>query len=230
MTLIPSTSTFSAPLQFRRNQDFFVSSNIELNCNVSLSTIIQWTISICNSTCSSSFSFDQSVKTTLSELYVPARILPLGIYQLTLTVSMSVSSSLRSSASAYVRITSSGITANLVQLGTSMITSGYQQNLKLDPGTYSVDPDISQFNGSVSHTFIELSIFNHLILRIGLMHTIVEFMACSIFPILMVHYYPLMIAGLIFRILRVYQIAKQLFNMMVLVLDPNPLSSFELIH
>ena len=80
------------------------------------------------------------MKTTFSELYVPARKLPLGIYQLTLTVSMSVSSSLRSSASAYVQITPSNITANLIQLGTSMITSGYQQNLKLDPGTYSVDP------------------------------------------------------------------------------------------
>ena len=158
MTLIPSTSTFFAPLQFRRNQDFFISSNIELDCNVSLSTIIQWTISSCNSTCSSSFSFDLSVKTTLSELYVPARILPLGIYQLTLTVAMSVSSSLRSFASAYVRITSSGITANLVQLGTSIITSGYQQSLKLDPGTYSVDPDANQFNGSVSHTVIRISI------------------------------------------------------------------------
>ena len=186
MTLIPSTSTFSAPLPFRRNQDFFISSNIELDCSASLSTTIQWTISICNSTCSSSFSFDQSVKTTFSELYVPVRKLPLGIYQLTLTVSMSVSSSLRSFASAYVRITPSNITANLIQLGTSMITSGYQQNLKLDPGTYSVDPDADQFNGSVSHTLIVISIFNLLIIRIGLIHIIVEFMDYSIFQILMV--------------------------------------------
>ena len=98
------------------------------------------------------------MKTTLSELYVPARILSLGIYRLALTVSMSVSSSLRSSASAYVRITAAGITANLVQLGTSMITSGYQQNLKLDPGSYSVDPDANQFNGSVSHIYQNLDL------------------------------------------------------------------------
>ena len=180
VTLIPSTSTFSAPLQFRRSQDFFISSNIELNCNVSLSTIIQWTISICNSTCSSAFSFDQSIKTTLSELYVPPRKLPLGIYRLTLTVSMSMSSSLRSSDSAYVRITPSNITANLIEFGTSMITSGYQQNLKLDPGTYSVDPDADQFNGSVSHIFLRISISNLRILRIGLIHIIVEFMDYSI--------------------------------------------------
>ena len=62
------------------------------------------------------------------------------------------------------------------------------------------------------------------------MHIIVEFMDYLIFQILVVSYYPLMIKELIFRIHRAYQIAKQLFSLMVLVLDPNPLSSFELIH
>ena len=151
MTFISSASTLSKPLQFRRNQDFFISSSIKLNCNVSLSTIIEWTISKCNSSCLSSFTFDPTIKTTSSELYVPARTLPFGIYELRLIVIMSVSSSLRSSALAYVQITSSGITANLVKLGTSMITSGYQKHLKLDPGTFSVDPDGNAFNGSVSH-------------------------------------------------------------------------------
>ena len=187
VTLIPSTSTLSSPLQFRRNQDFFISSNIELDCNVSLSTIIQWTISNCTSTCSSLSSLDQSIKTTLSELYVPARTLPLGIYELKMTVSMTVSSTLRSSASAYVQITASGITANLVRLGTSMITSGYQQDLKLDPGSFSVDPDEDVFNGSVSLIFIEISFSNLLFLRIGLTNIIVEFMDCSIFQTLVVH-------------------------------------------
>ena len=121
---------------------------------MSLSIILQWTISKCSSTCSSSsFSFDQSIITTLSELYVPARTLPLGIYTLKLTVIMSASASVRSSSSAYVQIKSSGVIANLVALGTSMITSGYQQDLQLDPGTFSVDPDENVFNGSVSHTW-----------------------------------------------------------------------------
>jgi predicted phage tail protein len=50
----------------------------------------------------------------------------------------------------YVQITQSGITANLVQLGTSMITSGYEQDLNFNPGTYSVDPDENYFNSSVN--------------------------------------------------------------------------------
>ncbi len=61
---------------------------------------------------------------------------------------------LSASASAYLRITPSGITANLVQYGTSMITRGYQQDLLLDPGTFSVDPDTTTFNASVSFLII----------------------------------------------------------------------------
>ena len=90
--------------------------------------------------------------TTFNEIFIPAKTLPYGTYELTLTVSMSAAPQLRSSASAYVKITPSGITANLVQYGTSMITRGYEQDLLLDPGTFSVDPDATTFNASVSLT------------------------------------------------------------------------------
>jgi hypothetical protein len=150
--LIPSTSSLSSPMQFRRNQDFYISSNIELNCNNSLSTITKWTIYNCTTTnCLSQIDIDQTVSTTFSELYIPARTLPYGIYQLKLTVTMIVSSHITSSSSDYVKITPSGITANLVQYGTSMITRGHEQDLTLDPGTYSVDPDGYAFNATVSH-------------------------------------------------------------------------------
>jgi hypothetical protein len=66
---------------------------------------------------------------------------------------------LTSSSSIYVRITPSGITANLVQLGTSMITSGYQQNLTLNPGNYSIDLDGYQLNASVSFYLIFIYFF-----------------------------------------------------------------------
>ena len=57
---------------------------------------------------------------------------------------------LKSSASTYVKITSSGIVVNLVAYGTSMITRGYEQDLTLDPGRYSVDLDGNVFNAEVS--------------------------------------------------------------------------------
>lgn len=148
--LIPGVSSFLSPIQFRRNQDFYFSSNIELNCNDSLSTNMRWRIYNCTSICSSEIALDRTIVITSNELYIPSRTLPYGIYQLNLTVSMIVSSSLTSTVSAYVRITASGITANLIQLGTSMITSGSEQDLVLDPGSNSVDLDGYLFNASVS--------------------------------------------------------------------------------
>ncbi len=95
---------------------------------------------------------------------------------------------LSSSASAYVKITPSGITANLVQYGTSMITRGYQQDLLLDPGTFSVDPDATIFNASVSFLVINKSYSVLLSNRIGTIIIIVEFMVFMIFQILADYY------------------------------------------
>ena len=148
--LIPSTSTLLSPLQFRRNQDFSIDSYLQLRCDQSLSTINQWTIHNCTTVCSTAIQIESMLVTTSSELYIPAKTFPYGTYQLILTVSMSIASTLSSSASAYVRITPSGITANLIQYGTSMITRGHEQDLLLDPGTFSMDPDETVFNASVS--------------------------------------------------------------------------------
>lgn len=95
--------------------------------------------------------------TTFSELFIPARTLDFGLYQLELTVTMLVAPQLTSSVSAYAQINPSGVTANLIPLGTSVITSGQQKDLLLDPGTYSVDPDTDQFNASVSTSRLETS-------------------------------------------------------------------------
>ena len=93
---------------------------------------------------------DPSVSTTFSEVFLPAGTLAIGVYELTLTVTMVKSPELSSSLSAYVRIIRSGIQTNLIQLGTSMIVRGYEQNVTLDPGSFSVDLDGDVFNGSVS--------------------------------------------------------------------------------
>jgi hypothetical protein len=92
----------------------------------------------------------QTVTTTLSELFIPAQSLAYGTYELKLTVTMTAVPNLTSSASTYVQIIPSNIQANLLQFGTSMITQGHQQNLTLNPGSFSVDPDTITFNASVS--------------------------------------------------------------------------------
>ncbi|CAF1035223.1 unnamed protein product [Adineta ricciae] len=149
ITLIPSTSSLSSPLQYRRSQDFSISSYLQLNCSLSLSTTIKWIITNCTSTCSSSpIQLPQTLITTSTELFIPGKTLTYGTYQFTLSVTMIASSHLSSSTSAYIKIIPSGITPNLIQFGTSMITRGYQQQLTLDPGLFSVDPDALTFNAT----------------------------------------------------------------------------------
>ena len=152
--LIPSSSNLSFPLQFRRDQGFHISSRIEFNCNKSFQLQMQWNIS----NGSNLLMVDPSViTTTKSELFLPSRTLPFGTYQLTLTVTVNVSSNVTTtSKSAYVQINPAGTTANLVPLGTSLITRGEGQDLQLNPGLYSVDLDEEQFNASVNPSFISL--------------------------------------------------------------------------
>ncbi len=148
--MIPGSSTLSSPIQFRRGQDFYIVSIIALHCNDSLAIKTQWIINNCTSNCSYQIQLDPTVLTTFSELYIPARTLAYGIYKLDLTVTMIKYPLLKTTVSVYVQITPSEITANLVQLGTSMITSGFETDLTLDPGSYSVDPDQNVFNATVS--------------------------------------------------------------------------------
>jgi hypothetical protein len=116
--------------------------------------MIEWAIYKCDSNCSVRIDIDKSLVNTLSEIFIPARTLAYGIYHLKLTVSMRISPKLTASADAYVRIIPSGITASLVQYGTAMITQSHQQDLILDPGSYSNDLDQTLFNTSVClHSF-----------------------------------------------------------------------------
>jgi hypothetical protein len=98
----------------------------------------------------SEIQLDASIITTSSELFIPVNTLLYGTYELKLTVTMTASPSMTSTAFVYVTVIPSSITANLMQYGTSVIVNGYQQDLTLNPGAYSVDPDANTFNASVS--------------------------------------------------------------------------------
>jgi hypothetical protein len=164
LILNPSSSNVSFPLQFRRDQDFSISSTIELNCNKSFRLGMEWTIS----NGSSSLLVNPSlVNLTTSELFLPPRTLPLGVYQLTLTITFNVSSNVTTSAkSTFVQINSAGVTANLVPLGTSQITRGEQQDLQFNPGLNSVDLDGDPFNASVNLPRLSFSLYSD-----GLIHS-----------------------------------------------------------
>ncbi|CAF1016276.1 unnamed protein product [Rotaria sordida] len=148
IALFPSPSSLESPLQFRRSQDFYISATLTLNCAESLDIERRWSVFECTPNCSIEAKIDSSIKLILNELFIPARTLSYGVYELKITVTMTASSNLISSESSFVKINPSGITANLVQFGTSLITSSYEEDLILNPGNFSINPDETTFNAS----------------------------------------------------------------------------------
>ncbi|CAF3914703.1 unnamed protein product, partial [Adineta steineri] len=98
ITLVPGQSSLVSPLQYRKSQDFSITSMIQLDCSGSLSTITKWKITSCTSICSDQVQTDPTITTTLSELYIPAKTLAYGIYQLTLNITMVDTPNLKSSS------------------------------------------------------------------------------------------------------------------------------------
>ena len=152
MSIIPGIANLTHPIQIRREEDFYLSSTLDIVCNASYQLSYQWHIYNCSaSQCSASINVN--FPSTSNEYFLPARTLPLGLYKIEFVVTLQSRPlpSMTSTRSIYLLITPSGITANLVLLGTSMITSGIQQDLRFNPGEYSIDLDEDQFNASVRH-------------------------------------------------------------------------------
>jgi hypothetical protein len=142
--LLPNAPVLSTPIQFRRNQDLYISSNIESNCKNSSSISTVWAILSCSSTCSNRAQVDALVDTESNDLFLPARSLAYGTYELKLTATINTSSSV------YIEIIQSNIITNLIPFDTSVLTHDIQQNLVLNPGKYSIDLNAITFNSSVS--------------------------------------------------------------------------------
>jgi hypothetical protein len=107
-----------------------------------------------------------------AELFVPGQTFLLDFYELQLTVTRNVSSMVSTTTkSIFVQITPSGITANLVLFGTSMITSGANQDLQLNPGKHSLDLDAKKCNASVNPRLpsSDVSMMFHLGLELSLL-------------------------------------------------------------
>ena len=149
LTLIPDGSSLLFPLKVRRSRSFYISSNVTLYCEQSLKTIVKWSIYKCGSSCQSEIQVSVISSATTTAILIPAKTLPYGLYKFKLTVTMSIALDLLGSAEGYVRVIATGISANPVQFGTSMITRGYEQDLTLDPGRFSGDLDENIFNISV---------------------------------------------------------------------------------
>ena len=152
MSIIPGISNISHPIQIRREEDFYLSSSIRISCNASYRLTYQWKIYNCSSIwCSTSTIIHSNLVATSNEYFLPARSLSLGFYEIELMVTMNLTSLLMNqSQTIYLLINPSGITANLIPLGTSTVTNGIHQDLRFNPGEYSIDLDEDHFNASVS--------------------------------------------------------------------------------
>lgn len=150
ITLFPSPSSSEIPLQIRRSQDFYVSAFVQLNCSDSSNVNTSWLILNCTLNCSVPATLNSLIELSPYEVFVAARGLTYGSYEMKFIATITNPPYLTSTLSAFVKINPTGITANLVQNGTSAVTSGQNQRLLLDPGSYSVNPDENSFNASVS--------------------------------------------------------------------------------
>jgi len=121
---------------------------------------MQWSIYNCTPNGSIELSTkNNNIEANTGEIFIPARMLIYGVYEFRITIRMSIDGRLVTIQSAFVRINPSGITANLVQFGTSSVTSGEEKDLILDPGVYSINPDENSFNASVSQSIDRSMVF-----------------------------------------------------------------------
>lgn len=134
---------------FKRSEDFYIVSDIKFYCNISFPIKLQWSVTNCTVTRSFSIPFDQSIQILSNEIFIPAKSLPYGVYEFKLTITIDEFMNSTVSKVTYIKIIPSNIIVNLVQFGTSMITLGHQQNLTLNPGIYSINPDLLTFNLNV---------------------------------------------------------------------------------
>ena len=162
MSIILGIANISHPIQIQREEDFHLSSSIHIICNSSYRLTYQWKTYNCSSTtCSTSTIIHSNLVATFNDYFLPARTLSLGFYQIQLMDTMNRASlSISQSRSIYLLINPSDITANLVSLGTSLITNGIRQDLRFNPGEYSIDLDDDHFNASVRYlTILSLSLW-----------------------------------------------------------------------
>ena len=147
--LSPNT-VMPRPKTYGKRRSFHVTADVTIRCASLYVTHFEWQIYKHSSNTSSLVQLSLSVKKQGKRISISAGTLDYGVYEFRFTANISAFRNMSSTRSSYIEITESNSTANPVKFGTSMITSGHSQDLVLDPGQYSIDPDTRQFNPSVS--------------------------------------------------------------------------------
>lgn len=161
-----SKQSNSVLIEYKFNENIFISSSIEFNCRELFSIKFQWIIS--NSTILNLN--NENIRTTLNEIYIPSKILTIGIYEFKLMMIVNSSSSIFTSFQSILIkiIQSKKLIVSLIEFQTSKITLGINQQLLIEPGKYSFHDDGTQFIENVCRKRIDSFQFIFIYFSIGM--------------------------------------------------------------
>ncbi|CAF1515628.1 unnamed protein product [Didymodactylos carnosus] len=170
ITFAINNDVLSSARQIPQNQSFSIVAFTSINCLLSLMNTKQWTIAQCNTTneqCSRTVLLDnilnQLPTSTTSVLYVPARTLAYGTYQLNYSVYMNARSTVSSYKITYISIIQSEIIVNLLPNDTSWITrdrSNYKYGVNNDRSILTIQPYSLQSNRTYEFKVVLTNIHN----------------------------------------------------------------------
>ena len=76
-------------------------------------------------------------------------MLDYGLHEIKLTVTINNLTHLSTEAKIYLNVVCSAVIVRLIPSDVSSVSHHHRQDLKLDPGSFSIDPDADTFNTSV---------------------------------------------------------------------------------
>lgn len=139
----PNGNPMNNPLEYFHTENIFIDSTFELICNEKYSLTYQWIFYNCSyEYCTMEFSMNLTMNS--HEIFIPKKSLSVGFYRLKLTIHTTNDVSIAQSI--YLKIKPwNQISVYLLPTRTSRIIIGYQQDLLIQPGKYSIDFDEVNF-------------------------------------------------------------------------------------
>ena len=153
---------FSNPFQIKRSKLFSIIVNIYFECSLDFSDVKEWTVYKLNNKLnendpSSIQLIDLSSNPTKSnsELVFKPNTLSYGIYKLYFknTVTFNSNQQVYTQTTQYIKVIPTGIQVIAFENSLSEMSVGYQQDIELNPGLYSIDYDLLAQPSELNFTF-----------------------------------------------------------------------------
>ena len=148
-----------APLFYRpyivpRKDAFTLSAEANLDCGTTVKTNDTWSVDEVDTQFGHMLrgvDIESLASRTNFDFAIPARFLPYGLYRVTYSVVMDgPSDAFSDRVVTYIRVVKSPLIARLMQGVESTLVRGWGQDVTLDPGRFSLDPDLESGESQVS--------------------------------------------------------------------------------